>query len=77
MTTQISTRNNFYNAHGKDFIIDGIGSFFMTNSEIRKVGGVKKVKEIAEDLTSQGDIREENVRFGSGAVLEKYFHTVH
>ena len=47
---KITTRENFNGASGKDFVVENVGSFFLTNHMIRKIGGVKQVKEVAEQV---------------------------
>lgn len=48
--SKIKTRSNFNGQDGKDFIVESGRSIFLTNYQIRKIGGVEKVKEVIEDL---------------------------
>lgn len=68
---KITTRKNFNGAHGKDFIIEGVGSFFLEDSAIRKVGGVTAVKELAESALAESV----GINDLAGRVVQDFYHS--
>lgn len=64
----ITTRENFNGQSGKDFIIEGVGSFFTTNYQIRKFGGIQNIKNLAEQV-----VREAGRCPTAGDIFQAYF----